>query len=311
MYDTVFFKLTQSEVVGVDFLSEIPCYLDRVSQHNFDGVPVISGMIGGLRVTVSQHQVKVKDGSLCKFMFGNNYNTMGRHDTQQAIEKLSDGLHLPMDRATVLRLDFGQNIIMQHPLDVYYNHLGLLSRAQRLQEPNGLYYVMSGGRLCFYDKNREQRAHNEPIPPLYQNQNVLRVEQRYLQRLPQRLNRPEVKGATLYDETFFNDLLNRWRGGYKSIQKINDVSINFENMKTVRELTRVALASFVEQNGGELAVIAQVNENYKTGVLSRKQAHDLREAVKNVCKPKEGVTTPNEAIHELDTKIDQAVRMYR
>ena len=311
MYDTVFLNLTQSEVVGVDLLSEIPCYLDRVSQHYFDGVPVISGMIGGLRVTVSQRQVKVKDCSLCKFMFGNNYKTMGRHDTKQAIEKLSDGLHLPMDRATVLRLDFGQNIIMQHPLDVYYNHLGLLSRAQRLQEPNGLYYVTSGGRLCFYDKNREQRAHNEPIPPLYQNQNVLRVEQRYLQRLPQRLNRPEVKGATLYDETFFNDLLNRWRGGYKSIQKINDVSINFENMKTVRELTRVALASFVEQNGGELAVIAQVNENYKTGVLSRKQAHDLREAVKNVCKPKEGVTTPNEAIHELDTKIDQAVRMYR
>lgn len=311
MYDTVSFKLNQSEAGGVDFLSEIPCYLDRVSQHYFDGVPVISGMAGNLRVTASQYQVKVKDGSLCKYLFGNNYKTMGRHDTQQAVEMLSDSLHLPMDKATITRLDFGLNIIMQHPLDVYYNHLGLLSRAQRLQEPNGLYYVVSGGRYCFYDKNREQRAHNEPIPVLYQNQNVLRVEQRYLQRLPQRLNRSEVKGATLYDTSFFNDLLNRWRGGYKSIPKINDLSINFEYMKTVSELKSFALASFVEQNGGEMAFIAMLNENYKTGVLSKKQAHDLREAVKNVCKLREGITTPNEAIQELDTKIDQAVRMYR
>lgn len=311
MYDTVFFKIRQSEVGGVDFLSEIPNYLEGVGQHIFDGVPVISGMIDNLRVTASQYQLKVKDGSLCKFYFGDNYKTMSRHDVQQAIEELSDRLHIPMWNADITRLDVAQNIIMKYPLDVYYNHLGLLSRAQRLQQQFGLYYILSGGRYCFYDKNREQKIHNEMIPPLYQNQNVLRVERRYLKRLAQRLNRPEVKGATLYDAMFFNDLLNRWRDGYRSIQKINDVSINFSAMKTVKEFDWVARANYVEQQGGELAVIAQINENYKTGVLSKKQAHDLREMVKRACSLRVGVTTPNEAIQELNTKIDQAVRMYR
>lgn len=312
MYDTVFFKINQSEAKGVDFLSELPNYLDRVGLHYFDGVPVISGMVNNLRVTASQHQVKVKDGSLCKFLFGNNYNTMGRHDAQRAVEMLSDSLHLPMDKATITRLDFAQNFIMQYPLDVYYNHLGLLSRAQRLQEPNGLYYIISGGRLCFYDKNREQRAHNEPIPPLYQNQNVLRVEQRYLQRLPQRLHRPEVKGATLYDRVFYNDLLNRWRDGYKSIQKINDKQPKFEIMSTVRGTLLRAFATVIEREGGELTVIEQINEGYKMGKYSKKMAHDLRETVKRACAiaRSEGIK-PDFPIQELDTKIDQAVRMNR
>lgn len=312
MYDTVFFKLNQSEAGGVDFLSEIPCHLDRVSQHYFDGVPVISGMVGNLRVTASRHQVKVKDGSLCKFLLGDNYKTMGRHDTQQAVEMLSDSLHLPMDKATVTRLDFGLNMIMQNPPDVYCNHLGLLSRAQRLQEPNGLYYVVSGGRYCFYDKNREQRAHNEKIPPLYQNQHVLRVEQRYLQRLPQRLNRSEVKGATLYDKTFFNELLERWRGGYKAIQKINVEPQKFEFMGTIRGTLLRALAKCIEDDGGELSAIQKINEGYQMGRYSKKMAHDLRETVKRACAlaRAEGIMQ-NDAIQELDTKINQAVNLYR
>lgn len=311
MYDTVFFKLSQSEVGGVDFLSEIPCYLDRVGQHYYEGVPSISGKVGNLKVIVTQNNVEVKDGSLCKFLLGDNYKTMSRHDTQQAVEKLSDWLHLPMDKATVPRLDFGLNLIMQHPLDVYINHLGLPRYGKRLVEPDGLYYVVSGGRYCFYDKNREQRAHNGKIPPLYQNQHVLRIEQRYLKRLPQRLNRPEVKGETLYDQTFFDDLLDRWRDGYNSIQKINDVTFNFESMKTVRQTLLGAFARYIEQHGGEVAFIAEINESCRMGKISKKTAHDLRETVKRACALCGGVTTKNEAIQELDTKIDQAVNMYR
>lgn len=311
MYDTVYFKINQRDVGGVDFLAEIPLYLERVGQHYFDGVPVISGMIDNLRVTASQHQVKVKDGSLCKFYFGDNYQTMNRHDVQLAIEELSDRLHLPMWNANITRLDIAQNIIMKYPVEVYFNHLGLLSRAQRLQQPSGLYYNFRGGQYCFYDKNREQKVHNEPIPPLYQNRNVLRVELRYLQRLPQRLNRLEVKGATLFDEMFINGLIHQWRDGYRAIQKINDVSINFEIMKGKKELNRIAIAYYVEQQGGELAFYAQIKEGQKRGELSDRQAYDLREAVKSACSLRDGVTTKNEAIQELNTKIDQAARMYR
>ena len=115
MYDSVFMRLTQNEVQGVDFLAETPCYLEDVAEHVFsDGLVVLTGHLGNLKVIVNRYQVKVKDGSLCKYYMGNNFKAMGRKDTQRAIEKLSDTLHLPMSLAAVTRLDVAQNFCTKH-----------------------------------------------------------------------------------------------------------------------------------------------------------------------------------------------------
>ena len=122
MFDSVNFRLTQAEVSGVDFLSETPCYLDDVAEHQFSsGLVAVTGKAGGLKVSLNRFQVKVCDGSLCKWYMGNNYHTMGRRDTQRAIERLSDTLHLPMGKAAVYRLDIAQNFICKHPPEVYIN----------------------------------------------------------------------------------------------------------------------------------------------------------------------------------------------
>lgn len=229
MYDTINFKLSVEDVPEVDFLQEVPCYLDEatIGFHNFNGEQAVTGNVGGLKVSINRYQIKVKDGSLCKWHLGNNFKTMGRGDTQRAIEQLSDTLHLPMDKATITRIDVAQNIIVKHPIMVYLNHLGVLRYAKRLQEPDGLYYCRSGERLCFYDKNREQRAKGEAIPELYKGRNVLRYEQRYTRRLATQLKVNEVRAALLYDEAFYVALIQRWRDTYKEINKVNDITLNF------------------------------------------------------------------------------------
>ena len=313
MFDTVNLKITRNEVAGVDFLSEIPCYLDSgsLAVHTFSDGEVITGTLGNLKVSLNEYQVKVKDGSLCKWYLGNNFQTMGRKDTKMAIEKLSDTLHLPINKAAVTRLDIAQNFIVKHHTDVYFNHLGLLKNATRLVEPNCLYYNKTGLRIAFYDKNREQKANREPIPELYDGRNVLRYEQRYTQRVARQLNVLEVTGAMLYDEDFYIFLINRWRDYYKDIQKINDVSLNFQAMKTKQNLYRMGVLSLIEQMGGELAMMEQISEAQKQGKLSRKQAFDLKQAVQDACKVRDGLTMPNEAIKELDKKVSEAVKFYR
>lgn len=311
MYDSVNFRIRQNEVSGIDFLSEIPCYLDNVGEHHYNGETVITGSLNGLKITLNNYQMKIKDGSLCKWYLGNNFQTMGRGDAQWAIEKLSDLLHVPMSKATVTRLDIAQNFICKHPPEVYLNHLGLLKYATRLQEPNGLYYSQTGGRLCFYDKNKEQKNKREPIPELYSGRNVLRYEQRYTNRIASQLSVPEVTGALLYDETFYIGLLNRWRDNYRAIQKINDLTLNFQAMRTKHELYKMGVLSLIKQAGGQLQMIAQINEASKRGDLSKKQAYDLRQAVNEACIIKEGLTISNEAIKELDKKVSEAVKFYR
>ena len=224
--------------------------------------------------------MKIKDGSLCKWYLGDNFQTMGRGDTQRAIEKLSDTLHVPMSKATVTRLDIAQNFITKHPPEVYLSHLGILKYATRLQEPNGIYYSQTGGRLCFYDKNREQKSHREPIPELYEGRNVLRYEQRYTNRIASQFKVSEVTGAMLYDEAFYIGLLNRWKEAY-------------------------------EQAGGQIQMIEQINEAQKRGELSKKQAFDLRQTINEACKIRDGLIVPNEAIRELDKKVSEAVKYYR
>ena len=185
MLDTVNFRLTQAEVEGVDFLCEIPPHLnpEGVAFHDYRGEQIVTGTLHGLKVSVSSYQLRVGNGSLCKYLLGDNFQSMGRGDVQQAVEKLSDELHLPMGRAIVTRLDVAENIITRHPTPVYLNHLGVLTYANRLLQPDSLYYTKRDETLCFYDKLREQRAKGEPIPDLYTGQNVLRYEQRYMRRL--------------------------------------------------------------------------------------------------------------------------------
>lgn len=230
MYDSVNFRLKQDEVGEIDFLSEIPCYLDNVGEHHYSDDVVITGSLNGLNVTANRYQVKVKDGSLCKWYLGDNFQTMGRGDTRRAIEKLSDTLHLPMDKATVTRLDVAQNFIMKQPVDVYLNHLGELRYCRRCSmiESGSLYYINRNNTSVFYDKIKEQSNMGHQIPELYTGRNVLRYELRYKQRLPSVLGVPVVTGALLYDEAFYIKLLNRWRDNYKEIRKINDISINLQ-----------------------------------------------------------------------------------
>lgn len=311
MYDTINFKITQQDVGEVDFLAEIPCYLDDVGEHYYNDELFISGSLNGLKVTVSSRQVKVKDGSLCKFALGSNLHTMGRQDTQRAVERLSDTLHIQMSKATITRLDLAQNIILKHPPEVYLNHLGALRSATRLQEPNGLYYNFNGGRLCFYDKTREQKTHREQISNLYEGRNVLRYEKRYTKRLAAQLKVCEVRAAMLYDEAFYIERAKDWYESYKRIQKINDITLNFEAMKTKQQLYKMAILSLVERTGGQLEMIAQIKEAQKRGDLSKKQAYDLKLVINEACKIKEGFTANNEAIAELDKKMLEAVRYYR
>lgn len=311
MFDSINFKLTRIDYNGADFLEEVPCYINDVSEHHYSNGVVITGSLGNLKVSLNEYQIKIKDGSLCKWYLGDNLQTMGRKDTERAVEKLSDLLHLPISKAQVTRIDVSQNFIMKFPPSVYMQHLGQMRNAARLEEPNSLYYRKADCGLCFYDKAREQKAKKETLPELYEGRNVLRYEQRYERRIAKHLEVPEVRAAMLYNEAFYIDLLNRWRDDYKSIQKINDVQLNFEVMRNKKDLNRMGILSLVESVGGENAMIKQIAEAQQQGKLNKKQAFDLRQAVKDACTIRNGLVVENEAIAELNKKVVEAVRFYR
>lgn len=310
MFDNVNLSLKAAEVSGVDLLTEIPAYFEVNGQHNFENGTVISGNLSGLKISVSKDRVNISEGSLCKWYLGDNFQTLTRRDTQSAIEKLSDILHLPFDRADVTRIDVAQNFIVRYDTSVYFNHLGNLNHYHRFEQKGSLYYNNNKKQLLFYDKIREQKAKSQLIPEPYNNRQTLRYEMRYKKRLREQFNLPEIKAVLLYNESFYMGLVDRWNDEYKRISKINKIQISFEKMRTVTEFKTAGMLALIKLQGGELAMIDQINEARKRGDLTKKQAFDLRNEIKQACKT-DFFTIQSDVITELNQKVNEAAKLYR
>jgi len=310
MFDNVDLRLSFEEVPGVDLLHNVPARLTRQSKTAYeDGTVVITGYLDSIKVRVTSQAVKIQDSSLCKWYLGDNFQGLSRGDTKRAIQRLSDELSLPMDRAAVTRVDVAQNFIMRHDKAVYFDHLGSLQYFNRLQQNNGLYYSNGNNTLVFYEKVHEQTIKGQPIPEMYKQRTCLRYEQRYKHRLLQTFNLPELRAAKLYEPGFYCDLVNRWQGEYQRIKKINDIQINYSMVNSKKKLANQALLFYVNQRGGELAVINEIKEAYKRGELKKYQAHDLKQQVEEACKC-EQFTSSSDVIMELNKKVKEAARFY-
>jgi hypothetical protein len=313
MYDNIDFNLKREQAGNIDLLAEIPQLLQRASEHYFnDGANVsITGYIDSLKVNVTDQRVSVKDNSLCKYYLPENFQTLTRGDTQRAIEKLSDALHLPMNKADITRIDLAQGIIVKHETPVYYNHLGLLQYYNRLEQNRGLYYNNNNRKLVFYDKVAEHKHKNLLVPAMYQNRNVLRYEMRFTNHLLKQFNVPELRAEMLYNENFYIDIIERWHTEYKNINKIRNINnIDYNMIKTKEQLKRQALLLLIIEQGGELEFYKKIAEAQAKFELTNKQAFDLRALIKAVSKS-EILTCESDIITELDKKMKEAVRFYR
>jgi hypothetical protein len=310
MFDKIDLRLSSDEVKGTDLLSEIPNYFEVTSENMYQTGPSVSGYIGNLKVTVNERGVKVGNGSLCKYHLGDNLQTIGRKETQKAIERISDTLHLPFERAHVTSLEIAQNLILKHPLQAYFNHLGPAQYYTRLEQPDSVYYSNSKRNLVFYNKVKEATAKREPIPELYRGRNVLRYEMRLKKRLREQFKRPEVKASLLFEEKFYIELIDWWFDEYKAIQKINAMETDLSTVQTKRDLYNIGLLALVQKEGGPAAIYRKIDELYQTGQISRKQVYDLKQALKDALSNEKG-QKESEVIKELDQKMRQAVRFYR
>ena len=313
MIDTLNMTLTADRVGGANLLYIVPKNLSNVSEHynHSSGQETCSGFIGGLKVFVTPYEVKVGKGSFCKWCLGDNLQTLCRSDIKEGIERLSNALHVPMEEANVTRLDIAANIILKHPVEAYLSHLGAMPKKQRFEQPNSLYYKGGSIMVALYDKVKERANAGAAVPEIYNNRNVLRYEVRILQRLTKALNVPKATGGLLYDETFYINMVKLWRSYYTKIQKVNVIVMDWERVKTKRELYKVGLLELIEKNGGQVKAISQINEAAKMGDLTHKQAHDMREAIREACSTRAGFTKQSPLITELNVKINEVSRFFQ
>lgn len=309
MYDNLDLYLPKEQSPNIDFLNAIPQHLTRwgTSGESEYG-EYVTGYLDSLKVKITNRGVKIYDSSICKYYLGDNFKTLSKGDTKRAIEQVSDSLHLPFDKSKVMRIDVAKNMIMQHPESVYLPYLGEAQYYTRLPQNNGLYYNLTTGKrqMLFYGKEYEQKTKRQPIPELYKDRNVLRFEMRYKKQLPKQLRRSEITGALLYDEAFYYDLVARWRDEYLNIQKINTKLNSMRPTGSKKQLVE-DLALFTILEVGQAEILNKVKEWQDRGEIGKKQAYDLRKAIKELSSAS-SIEQRNELIQELDKKVKEAAR---
>jgi len=312
MFDTINMRLIKENAKGIDLISHVPVRLKNVSEHihNEGENLTIIGHYEGFKVSVTNKRVTITEHSISKWYLGDNFKTLTRGDTQRAIEKLSDELCLPIANADLTRIDLAQNLIMTYEVPVYFNHLGLLQYYNRFEQAHSLYYQNNKRQLVFYNKVREYTDKGLTIPELFKTRNTLRYELRFKNRLCNQFNMPEVKASHLFNEQFYMNIIDRWHQEYKNINKTRDaIKFDYAMIKTKKQYQLQAVLFYVLQKGGEVEALKEISEAKKRGELSKKQAHDLREQIKEACKC-DLLTCKSDVITELDRKIKQSVRSY-
>ena len=304
MYDTV--KLSYSlldNIVPKDTevfnnLVNITESIDVDTQSNW-----ITGKAKNMVIRRNANSITVQ-GSLPKYQYGNNLQTLQRADTGLIIEELSDLISTDLRKARLQRVDFSTNIITEHKPQYYYRFLGHLTRFYRHSDNSSLYYNQGCKKLLFYDKIKDAKAKQMPIPEQYQNKNVLRYEMRLLKQVKKFFKR-DVLANDLINKQLYNYLLDKWYEYYKEIEKQKSkINIMSNQITSPKDFDKQLLIGLVQSLG--YSHIDDVIEQMKTmKVFNQKEYYSrLKSKYRRLSKVD---ICDEDVISEIDMKINEVV----
>ena len=252
------------------------------------------------------------EGSISKYYLGDNIKSIGRSDTQRAIEHLSDTLQVNFIDSQVKRVDAGLSIDTQHPPKAYYSLFGVSERYTRNTYKGSLYYRLGQREKIFYNKLADAKAKGMFIPDFLANKNLFRYELRYKRKLDQQFNKAEILASDLYNEDFYMNLLDNWYKEYLNINKMATSQINPDEIKTPSDFTNHILKSAILASGIDISehLEQQMNQAKAIGVFEPKDRKYYTRTKAMVNKMlSSGIQS--ELIQELDTKFKNQIQFYR
>ena len=304
MYDKV--KLWATRTGDTPDVSK---FLDRAKDQidHETGEVCTFGSLEGLKVSIYTSGISIT-GSLSKYLHSNNIYPLDRHSTAQAVEKLSDSLHISFNEAKVTGLEFGTQFVMKHQVSDYLSRLGDMPKLLRYHfDVGSLYYKPKGKQqskvFAFYDKKADAVAKDMILPLGFEEANLLKYEMRINRRLPQQLGVPEVTASTLSERAFYKSMIKRYQENYFAISKLNQIKTDvMDEIKTVSDAFDVFVARLITQSNQ--TQIAGFLEELKDAKVfdDRNSYFRLKKKIQSIAS-KADITVSDELIKELDDEI--------
>lgn len=309
MYDTVNLWLPMHDIGNLNVSTVLQQMQDYTEHETKDGQNYYTGTFDNYKVSVSGQGVSLK-GSLAKYFLPDNFHTLTRSDSTRAFIQLSDELHLPVLKAKVRRIDFAQNLLMDYPPETYYPYLGECRYFLRQPQGKSLYYSNGQKQKVFYNKVAEGKEKKLIIPDVWNDKNVLRYENRHLNRLTDQFKMPDITASTLTDQDFYMTVFDKWLSDYEAIQKINSINFNLDDMKSPKDFWKQLNLMAVNLIGQEKLMQEIENLRAKKAFDKPEYYSRVKKEIRELCND-EDHTKQSDLISELDRKIKASKRYYR
>lgn len=201
------------------------------------------GYTGGLRISVTENRVKI-EGSLSKYYYGDNTQTLTLAHAKEAIKRLGRELNLPIDKADVIEVDIAENFEMKYSPDLYISKLKSLGSAHPNKWHGTTYFPINGAMVRLYDKEKESRQRGNrrskrkrcPLPE--GEKKLLRYEMEFKKAKIRQVFGRQLKANDLYNRQVFWQFISEWFGTYEDIGKISDklFDVTFEQIKSTKDM---------------------------------------------------------------------------
>ena len=262
----------------------------------------------GFRVRINENRIIIDEGSLCKYFYGNNVQTLDIIQAEVALMRLSKALQIDWDvflLGEVGRIDFSENFQMESSPATYFPELSYLPNWGRNDShKTSLYFNQTEKQLIFYDKVKES-------PEYFKNKqqvpNLLRYEMRLFQ--PQKHFKRTIRVKDLIDPNFYNQLLLEWEKFYLKIYKTKSpVSMTTQDTITSGQMQTLMLQVHLQKVGLDKQ-IKMINQMEASGKMTSTEAKRARTKFKNLWKAIP--TDKHLLIKELDSKISNHARTHK
>ncbi len=266
----------------------------------------ISGTLGDYQITAYSSGISFR-GSLAKYFLPSNIYTLTRQQVDEALQMMSDQLHIDVTQAEVRRLDLSTALPTNRPPADYYPYLGQKPRFARVQStPDTLYYSTGTRRLIFYDKTKEAAAKGAIVPPSLVGCNLFRYELRFLKQPHKQLKQAApIQAATLYNPDFYLLAVQRWRDEFRTIAKIHKTAAYMEKIKKPSEAATALFARLMQQQGGQSVI-----DGYIADLKAAKAFADPKYYTRLKSDLNRVLQTPIEQGGDLIKEIEQAIENF-
>ena len=304
MYDTI--KLYHRFDNGKPNIDRVMENMSHTKEINYDtGNHIIQGTYKGIRVNYNEHSMSIT-GSLAKYYYGNNLETLTMSASELAIQSLTDLIGYDLSKSDITRVDFSSNMLTQYKPKYYYNFLGHLSRYNRFNNGDTLYYNQQSKNLLFYDKIKEAKKKQMPIPSEYVGKNVLRYELAIKKELAKFCNKA-IKVKDLYTRDIYNLFLYKWQEIYTNIDKQkSNIEIMSYNINTPKDFDNHLLTGLVQKFGYE-KIDSMIEQMKLTDTFQHREYYSwLKRKYRNMA---EQPIENTDVINEINTKVNDIVLM--